>query len=310
MALLYMSRRKDGPLWRECLAPGIPDLDFRIHPHIGDAEAIDAVLVWNFPLDDLAHLPGLRLVMSLGAGVDHVVGASHLVPEGVILTRIVDPAMTSQMTEWCLMAMLNHLRKWDGYRALHRERRYEELDVPLARDVTVGILGLGVLGGDCARVMAAMGYRVRGWSRTPRSLDGVACSHGRDALESFLRPCDVVICLLPLTGQTEGILDARTFSWMKRGSFLINAARGGPVVEDDLVSAIDRNLISGAVLDVQRQEPMPDDHPFWYHPKILTFPHVAAFTVPDSSAPQITENYRRFIAGEPLLNVVKFERGY
>ena len=102
MALLYMSRRKDGPLWRECLAPLIPDLDFRIHPHIGDAEAIDAVLVWNFPLDDLAHLPGLRLVMSLGAGVDHVVGASHLVPEGVILTRIVDPAMTSQMTEWCL----------------------------------------------------------------------------------------------------------------------------------------------------------------------------------------------------------------
>ena len=310
MALLYMSRRADGLVWREYLAPAIADLDFRIHPVTGDRSAIDAVLAWDCPLDDLSSLPNLRLVMSLGAGVDHVLSVRHLVPDGVSLTRIVDPAMTSQMSEWCLMATLNHLRDWDGYRALHRQRRYEELDVPLPCDVTVGILGLGVLGRHCARVMTALGYGVRGWSRTPKDIEGVACLHGRPSLERFLAPCDVVICLLPLTRETEGILDARAFSWMKRGCYVINAARGGHVVDDDLVSAIDRGQVSGAVLDVQRREPMPDDHPFWYHPRILTFPHVAAFTVPETSAPQIAENYRRLRSGEPLLNVVDFERGY
>ncbi len=310
MALLYMSRRDDGAVWRACLEPLLPGLDFRIHPDVGDRQAIDAVLVWNHPLDELAQFPRLGLVMSLGAGVDHVVGARHLVPDGVVLTRIVDSAMTSQMTEWCLMAMLTHLRRWDAYRALHRERRYEELDVPLPREVTVGILGLGVLGGDCARVMASMGYRVRGWSRSAREFPGVTCFHGPQALAAFLGPCDVLICLLPLTRQTEGILDRAAFGRMKHGAFLINAARGGHVVEDDLVAAIDSGRISGAVLDVQGREPMPDDHPFWYHPRIMTFPHVAAFTVPQTSAGQIARNYRCLGSAEPFLNVVDLERGY
>ena len=310
MALLYMSGRDDGPVWETCLAPHLPGLDFRIHPDCGAVDDIKAALVWDHPLDDLARFPCLRLVMSLGAGVDHVLASRHLVPEGVALTRIVDPAMTAQMTGWCVMVMLDHLRRMQDYRRLHEERRYEELEVPLPHDVTVGILGLGVLGGDCSRVITAMGYQVRGWSRSPHHIDGVTCQSGLEALKDFLAPCDVVICLLPLTQETEGILDARTMSWMKRGAFLINAARGGHVVEEDLVQAIDTGQLAGAALDVQRREPMPHDHPFWYHPKIMTFPHIAAFTVPETSAGQIAENCRRLQTGDPFLNVVDLDRGY
>ena len=133
MALLYMSGHSDGPLWEACLAPRFPGLDFRIHPDSGPPEDIDAALVWNHPLDELARFPRLRLVMSLGAGVDHILTSRHLVPDGVALTRIVDPAMTAQMTGWCILVMLDHLRRMEDYRQLHRERRYEELEVPLPR---------------------------------------------------------------------------------------------------------------------------------------------------------------------------------
>ena len=310
MALLYMSTQGDGLVWQTFLTPHSPGLDFRIHPNSGAPEDIEAVLVWNHPLDSLAHFPRLRLVMSLGAGVDHIMASRHLVPDGVTLTRIVDPAMTAQMTSWCVMVMLHHVRRMEDYRQLHRERCYRELMVPLPRDVTVGILGLGVLGGHCARVVAAMGYQVRGWSRSPHDIDGVTCHRGHDELEHFLAPCDIVICLLPLTAETEGILNARTMSWMKRGSFLINAARGGHIVEEDLIRAIDQGQLAGATLDVQRQEPMPDDHPFWHHPKILTFPHIAAVTVPQTAALQIAENCRRLATGKPFINTVDLKHGY
>ncbi|MBT6205876.1 MAG: glyoxylate/hydroxypyruvate reductase A [Alphaproteobacteria bacterium] len=310
MALLYMSRQTNGDDWRDLLTAELPDLEFRTHPETGDPAGIDAALVWNYPLEELKDYPNLKLVASLGAGVDHVMSVRHLVPEGVTLTRLIDPAMTAQMTEWCLMAMLNHLRNWEGYRALRNERRYVELDVPIPWDVTVGILGLGEMGGDSARVMAAMGYQVRGWSRSAKQLDGVTCFHGHDQLETFLAPCDVVICLLPLTPDTHDVLNARSFGWMKRGAFVINAGRGHHIVEEDLIAAIDSGHLAGATLDVQRMEPMGDDHPFWYHPKIMTFPHAAAFTIPRTCAPQIAENYRRMRTGEPLLNVVDLDRGY
>ncbi len=310
MALLYLSRQTDGEEWRALLTAELPGLDFRTPGEAGDPAEIDAALVWLHPLEELAGYPNLKLVASLGAGVDHVIVARRAIPDGVTVTRIVDPAMTEQMTEWCLMAMLNHLRGWDAYRELHRERRYEERRAPLPRDVTVGIAGLGEMGGHCARVLSAMGYRVCGWSRGPKRREGVACFHGMDRFADFLAPCDVVICLLPLTPETEDLFNAERFARMKPGCFVINAARGRHIVEEDLIAAIDSGRIAGATLDVQRAEPMSGDHPFWYHPRIVTFPHVAAFTVPRTCAPQIAENYRRMRAGEPLMNVVDLERGY
>jgi phosphoglycerate dehydrogenase-like enzyme len=311
MALLYMSDGTNGGEWRELMCGLIPDLDFRIHPDIGDPADIEMTLIWRYKLNELKSFPNLKLIASLGAGVDHLVGEDrrHL-PEGVPIARLVDPSMTTQMTEWCLMAILNHNRRWDAYRKLQAERRYEEIAVRQPGDVTVGVLGLGELGGDCARVLAAVGYRVKGWSRSPKDLDGVACSHGADSLAGFLGDCDIVVCLLPLTPDTTGILNARTFAQMKPGAYVVNAARGGHIVEADLIAAIDAGHIAGATLDVQQAEPMPDDHPFWYHPRIVTFPHVAAITIAESCAPQVAENYRRMKDGRPFLNLVDLDRGY
>jgi len=311
MAMLYMGDASNGGEWRELMRELIPDLDFRIHPEIGDPADIEMTLIWQYKLDELKSFPNLKLIASLGAGVDHLVGKDrHHLPEGVPIARLVDPSMTTQMSEWCLMAILNHVRQWDAYRKLHGERRYEEIPVPQPADVTVGVLGLGELGGDLAQVLARVGYRVKGWSRSEKSIAGVDCHHGADRLADFLGDCDVVVCLLPLTRETEGILNATTFAQMKPGCFVVNAARGGHIVDEDLIEAIDSGHISGATLDVQRTEPMPDDHPFWYHPRILTFPHVAAITIATSCGPQIAENYRRMKDGRPLLNLVDLDRGY
>jgi len=310
MAMLYMSRWSNGDLWRDLMTSHLPGLDFRIHPETGNPADIDAVLIWRYPLDELRSFPNLKMIASLGAGVDHVLGERHLIPDGVVLTRIVDPAMTAQMTEWCVMAVLNHLRRWDEYRELQRERHYDELPTLCPDQVTIGVLGLGELGGDCARVLAAMGYTVRAWSRSAKWQDGVTCFAGRDALREFLAPCDIAICLLPLTEETRGILNAETLGWMKRGAYVVNAARGQHIVEADLIAAIDRGHVAGATVDVQSVEPMPADHPFWFHPKIVSFPHVAAQTVPESCTKQIAANYRRMQRGEPPEDVVELERGY
>jgi glyoxylate/hydroxypyruvate reductase A len=311
MALLYMSDGTSGGEWRDLMRALIPDLDVRIHPDIGDPADIEMTLIWRYKLNELKSFPNLKLIASLGAGVDHLVGEDrHYLPEGVPIARLVDPSMTTQMTEWCLMAILNHNRRWDAYRKFQGERRYEEIAVRQPADTTVGVLGLGELGGDLAAVLARVGYRVKGWSRSAKNLDGVVCSHGADSLPGFLGDCDIVVCLLPLTPDTKGILNARTFAQMKPGAYIVNAARGGHIVEADLIAAIDAGHIAGATLDVQQAEPMPDDHPFWYHPRIVTFPHVAAITIAESCAPQVAENYRRMKDGRPFLNLVDLDRGY
>ncbi len=310
MAMLYMSGWANGEHWQTLMRQHLPDVDFRLYPEIGDPADIEMALIWHVALDQLKTFPNLKLISSLGAGVDHLVGERHHLPDGVPLTRLVDPSMTSQMTAWCVMAVLNHHRRWDDYRALHRERRYEEIDVAPPAGVTVGVLGLGELGGSVARALLPMGYQVAGWSRSPKEIEGVRCLHGTAQLPAFLADCDIVVCLLPLTDETRGILNAETFAQMKPGAFIVNGARGAHIVEPDLIAAIDSGQITGATLDVQIQEPMASDHPFWFHPRILTFPHVAALTIAETCAPQIAENYLRMQDGRPLLNLVDMDRGY
>ncbi len=311
MAVLFMSDGMEGEEWRRLLQSEIPDIDFRIHPDIGDPTDIEMTLIWRYALDELKNFPNLKLIASLGAGVDHLVGEDrHYLPDGVPIARLVDPSMMTQMTEWCVTAILNHLRHWDGYRVLHGERRYEEIEASPPAEVTVGVLGLGELGGDLASVLARIGYRVRGWSRSPKNIDGIACYAGTDQLADMLGGCDVVVCLLPLTPDTTGILNTRTFKQMKSGAYIVNGARGGHIVEEDLIAAIDDGHIAGATLDVQQTEPMPDDHPFWYHPRIMTFPHVAAMTIARSCLSQVADNYRRIADGRPFLNLVDLDRGY
>ncbi len=197
-----------------------------------------------------------------------------------------------------------------GYEVLQAERRWRMLEAFDPAETTVGVLGLGALGGDTAEKLAALGFRVRGWSRAPREIAGIESFAGPGALAGMLGACDMVCCLLPLTGATRGILDAAAFAAMKPGAYLVNTARGEHVVEADLVAALDAGQLSGATLDVFAAEPLPAHSPLWDHPRVTVTPHVSAVTLARSCADQIADNYKRLLDGHPLINAVDPAREY
>ena len=309
MSILVIEEAAEAEEWARHLRGELPDTEVRVWPDVPEPEAVEMAVVWD-DLDALAGLPALRAVVVLGAGVDHLLGRLDAMPEGVACLRIVDDSVRAQMVEWVLLALVTHTRRWDDYREQQRAGSYEELPVPAPPDLVVGILGFGVLGRATGELLRDIGYRVRGWSRSAKRAEGIECFAGDEELGAFLGDCDVVVCMLPLTAQTEGLLRRDTFAMMKRGAYLINAARGGHVVEADLVAAIDEGRLSGATLDVQREEPMPAGHPFWSHPRIRITPHVATYTLARFCAAQVADNYRRLQRGEPLHNRVDLGRQY
>ncbi len=309
MALLLIGPPGDGDDWRREMEALVPGSDFRIWPDVGRVEDIAMVMTWKPPPGELKRYPNLGCICVLGHGVDRLLHGSEL-PAGVPIVRLVDDAMARQMSSYVLAAVLRHHHRMADYGRLQRARRWRDLDVPDPAETRVGILGLGALGGDLAHKLKALGFEVAGWSRTAKDIAGVETCAGRDVLGSFLGGCDIVVCLLPLTPETRDILDAGAFGAMKPGAYLVNAARGHLVVEDDLLAALDSGRLSGACLDVFRSEPLPRRHPLWRHPKVTVTPHVAALTLARSAAPQIAENYRRLRDGRPLLNLVERQRGY
>jgi glyoxylate/hydroxypyruvate reductase A len=228
----------------------------------------------------------------------------------VPVARLKDTRLTRGMTEWVLLNVLRFHRQDPEYRALQAERRWEELPAPDTASRRVGILGLGELGGAAAAALLALGFPVMGWSRGPKQRPGVECFHGPGGLDAVLRRSDILVCLLPLTAETRGILNRRTLDLLPRGAYLLNAARGGHVAQEDLLAALDSGRVAGAALDVFEPEPLPTDHPFWAHPRVVMTPHAASITVPSSAAPQVVENLRRARSGRPLLNLVDFGAGY
>jgi len=308
-ALLVSTKPATMEVWRRELAALDPGLDIRLFPETGPVEDITAAVTWNHPPADLFRYPNLRLLISMGAGVDHLFRPPGP-PPGVAVVRLVDRLLTTAMSEYVLLAVLRHHRQDAGYRALQAARVWEELPAPDTEATRIGILGLGTLGADAARKLAALGFRVAGWSRTPKALDGIETFAGAESLFPFLARTDILVCLLPLTPATEGILCARTLAALPRGAYVINAARGGHVVEEDLLEALDTGQISGATLDVFRTEPLPPGHRFWTHPKVIMTPHAASITIPRSVAPQVVENLARLREGRPLLNVVDVSVGY
>ncbi|MEJ2121157.1 MAG: glyoxylate/hydroxypyruvate reductase A [Alphaproteobacteria bacterium] len=309
MPLLFISKSDDPHAWRAMLAEGLPDLEVRVWPEAGDPSEIEFALAWKPEAGLLARFSNLKLIQSLGMGVDHIFVDPEL-PEGVPVARLVDPDMVRQMGEYVIFAALRHHRHMDAYDANQRAGRWASAglrDTPLVR---AGVLGLGAIGGDTAMKLASLGFQVAGWSRTPKSLDGIESFHGDDGFAAFLQRTDILVCLLPLTPETLGILDAAAFGTLPEGAYVINLARGGHVVEDDLLAAIDRGHIAGATLDVFQTEPLPDGHPFWAHPKVHVTPHIAGLTNPRTSAAQVIENIRRVRAGEAPHNLVDAARGY
>jgi len=309
MALLFRSTVDSAARWRAQLTRLTHELDVRVWPEIGDPTEIDYALVWRPETGFLASLPSLKLILSLGAGVDHLLGDPQL-PRHIPIVRLVDPHMTDAMSEYVVLQVLRLHRRDLDYRAQQEAGVWRELDQPNAVDRRVGILGLGELGQDAAKKLKALGFDVAGWSRSEKNLTGIASYAGAPGLSQLLSRSEILVCLLPLTTETEGILNSSAFAILPRDAALINAARGAHVVEEDLLAALASGQISVAVLDVFREEPLPTDHPFWRHPRVILTPHVAAFTNPTTAAPIILDNIRRFEDGRPLLNRVDLARGY
>ena len=312
MAMLFASAVDDPDAWRAALAALEPELELRVWPEVGRAGDIETALVWRPEPGMLARLPALRAVFSLGAGVDHIFADDSL-PD-VPVVRLVDPALTAQMVEYVLLAVLYRHREIAEYRAFQERREWRQLPPAPAARRRVGIMGMGEIGRACAAALAGLGFAVAGWRRGTARPDagaaGVELYAGADGLGPFLARTDVLVCLLPLTGETAGILDAGLFARLPRGAYVVNAARGGHQNEADLLAAVDSGHLSGAWLDVCREEPPPPSSPLWRHPRVVLTPHVAGQVTAETAAAQVAENLRRLRAGAPLREVVDPARGY
>jgi glyoxylate/hydroxypyruvate reductase A len=309
MSLLFLAPELNAQSWIKHLRRQDPEVDLRIWPDVGPPEEVLFVLSWKHPLGEMKKFPRLRCIASLGFGVDHVLRDPDL-PAGVPVTRIVDQGMIASMSAYVLAAVLNYSGLFDLYRQDQARNQWKPRRPKHPQEVRVGIMGLGNLGADAARKLRGLGFPVSGWSRTAKTIEGVSGFAGDDGLEAFLSRADILICLLPLTPATEGILNRRTLSKLPAGAYVINVARGEHLVEEDLLAAIENGHISGACLDVFRQEPLPESHPFWRHPQVTITPHIASLTFPAAVAPQIIANYHRVRAGHPPQHAVDLKRGY
>lgn len=309
MAILFRSTPAATERWRGLLGALMPQHEIRYWPDVGDQAAIEYALVWQPEPGLLATLPKLKLIFGLGAGIDHLLRDPAL-PREVPIVRLVDPYMTDAMSEYVVLSVLRLHRQDLDYLAAQRIGVWRELEQKNAAERPVGILGFGTLGRDAATKLKALGFPVAGWSRSRQDVPGFATHEGAAGLDALLAGSEILVCLLPLTEATAGILNARNFARLPRGAGLVNAGRGGHLVEEDLIPALDSGQLGGAVLDVVREEPLPEDHPFWHHPRIILTPHIAAETHPPTAAPIIREAIRRAEAGLPVANLVDLARGY
>jgi glyoxylate/hydroxypyruvate reductase len=293
-----------------------PELDIRVAPDMGRTEDIDTALVWQPPPGLLRTLPNLRLIVSVGAGVDSLLEDATL-PDAP-LVRFVDPDLTGRMAEYVALNVLMHHRRMTEYRELQARREWKYVPEAPAGDVRVGIMGLGVLGVAAARALGQFGYRLRGWSGSPKHLDGVTCFAGPAALEEFLAETDILAVLLPLTPGTRGILNRELFRKLSRrgrspllpGPVLVNAGRGGLQVDADIVAALNAGELYAASLDVFETEPLPASSALWAHPRVVVTPHNAAESDPGAIARYTLRQMRAQRAGEPLEHLVDRVRGY
>lgn len=308
MRAVLIAKGEQADAWRVRMTAELPELEFEVWPDIADPTAVDVALVWKPPHGALARLPNLKLIAAVSQGVDALFDDPEL-PE-VPIVRLVDPDMIAQMSEYVCAQVLWWHRRFDDYAAFQAERRWQPLPGPVTGDCRIVVLGLGTIGADIAAKLAGLGFPVHGWSRSPKRVEGITCHHGTDGLRDCLGLARMLVCVLPLTPDTQQVINADTLAQLPRGAYFINVARGGHVVEADLLAALESGQLAGAALDVMVEEPLPPEHPFWMHPKVRITPHIAGVTRPETAAAQIADNIRRVMSGRPLRNVVDRLRRY
>jgi glyoxylate/hydroxypyruvate reductase A len=296
-------------LWKEALqlyAPQIPVYDYlEDHPR----EAIKMALVWKHPKGTIVGYPNLECIASSGAGVDFLFEDPQL-PSHIPITRVVDEYLAKDMSEHVIALILAQLKNLYHYKVDQGNTIWKPIAYKRIADITVGIMGLGALGSVLAKDMVRFGFKVQGWSASEKIIKGVKSFAGSRAQAEFLHSTQILVCLLPLTPGTTGILNAELIKQLPKGAHIINVARGGHLVDEDLIQMLDKGHLAGACLDVYHQEPLPTDHPFWEHSKVHMTPHYASVSDTNSVVPQIIENYRRLVSGEALLNRVSDTKKY
>lgn len=303
-----------GP-WVEHFRAADPSLRLSTSTAAADLADVEYAMVWKPEPGLLGRCPKLQVIFNLGAGVDAIL-ADKTIPPEIPMVRIVDPNMTERMSEWIVLQALFHHRKGLRYMDQQRARTWRDIgDQAAASAVHVGVMGLGALGSDAATKLKVMGFKVAGWSRTPKSVPGIECYAGMDGMDRFLARTEMLVSLLPLTPETRGLIDRRLLAKLKRdgalgGAVVINAGRGGSQVTDDILTALNDGTLASASLDVFETEPLPAEHPIWAHPNVVITPHVAADSEPAALARYIASQIRRQRAGQPLENVVDRVRGY
>jgi glyoxylate/hydroxypyruvate reductase len=313
-AVLIAVTGLDPSSWEQRFRALAPRRDIRLWPdRRGDPAEIAYACAWQAPRGVLAGFPNLRAIFSLGAGVDHILTDPTL--PRVPVVRIVDPDLTMRMTEYVVLHVLLHHRRQRLYDAQQRGRIWREHEQPPASEVAVGVMGLGVLGCDAAQALARLGFRTAGWSRTPKALPGIETFHGSDGLDAFLQRTEMLVCLLPATPVTLGILRLKLLRKLKRdgaagGAYLINAGRGALQIDADILAALDEGSLAGATLDVFADEPLPETSPLWAHPSITITPHNAAASDPRALVANILRQIDRHESGLPLEHVIDRAAGY
>ncbi len=313
MKIILYEHQSEAPLWLQDLSRALPEADIRLW-RPGDTDPADYAVVWRAPRELFANRADLKAVFNLGAGVDAILEIERkepgTLPPNALLVRLEDTGMAQQMVEYATYTVLRYMRRMDEYDAIQREHRWEKLASHARRDFTVGVLGMGVLGARVAQALTTLGVPVRGFSRTKRQIEGVQTFAGADQFDAFLDGANMLINLLPQTPDTEGILNRRTFERLAPGAYLVNLARGGHLVDNDLLHAMQTGQIAAATLDVFHTEPLPENHPFWNTPRITITPHISAETLRAESIEQIALKIAALTRGEPISGIVDAKRGY
>jgi glyoxylate/hydroxypyruvate reductase A len=305
--LFYTPDTGSAP-WIASLQRALPAARIDLWPAASASET-DYAVVWKPPPELVAMLERVKAIFNLGAGVDSMPDLSML-PSSVSVVRLDDAGMAEQMVEYVCHVVLRRYREFDVYAAQQGEARWQQRPRLSKSTFMVGILGAGVLGTAVAGALVQLGFPVRSWSRARKAIPRVTSFAGMQELDDFLAATRVLVCLLPLTRDTEKLLDAVRLSRLPRGAYLVNVARGALVVDAGLIALLDKGHLAGATLDVFRDEPLPAGHPFWHHPRIVLTPHISAVTLVEQSIAQIAGKIRQLEAGLPITGIVERQRGY
>ena len=309
MSIAIIFSNRDAQPWADALQAKLPSAKIEVYPDIADPREVEFILCWKPEKEVVRQFPNLRVIQSAGAGADHILN-TQTPDEAVSVTRIVDDSLTGDMWEHLLACVLARMKNFRLYAAQQQQQQWKGHAYHSIKDTTISILGLGSIGSFVAQQFAELGFQVRGWSASSKTLPKVQSYAGAETLPAFMQDTDILINLLPLTAATDSLIDLRFLRQLPKGAYLINVGRGEHLVEEDLTAALEEGQLSGAMLDVFRTEPLPATHPFWKNPRITITPHIASLTNIAAVAGQIADNYNRLLAGEPLINLVSKDKGY